>query len=110
MGWFDNNTEIVEKFEQYNQYSDSGNEEHKAKLSHELIGGAAAFEAAKAYEEHVARNGKPDSHAKAKEFIAGAIGAFVDREVETKGLDFIDREEAKRHGRRHAEEALQQEY
>lgn len=30
---------------------------HEAKWSHELIGGAAAFEAAKAYENHVARNG-----------------------------------------------------
>lgn len=31
---------------------------HEAKWSHELIGGAAAYEAAKAYEEHSARNGK----------------------------------------------------
>jgi hypothetical protein len=52
--------------------------------------------------------GEPDSHAKAKEFLAGAIGAFVDREVETRGLDFIDKEEAKRHGERHAEEQLRQ--
>lgn len=36
---------------------------HKASLSHELIAGAAAFEAAKAYEKHCAENGKPDSHA-----------------------------------------------
>jgi hypothetical protein len=37
-----------------------------------------------AYESHVAANGKPDSHSKAKEILAGAIGAFVDREAETK--------------------------
>lgn len=36
---------------------------HKASLSHELIAGAAAYEAAKAYEKHCADNGKPDSHA-----------------------------------------------
>ena len=29
---------------------------------------------------------------------AGFAGAFVDREVETKGLDFIDREKAKYQG------------
>ena len=29
---------------------------------------------------------------------AGFAGAFVDREVESKGLDFIDRERAKRDG------------
>lgn len=31
---------------------------HEAKWSHELIGGAAAYEAAKAYEDHVAKNGE----------------------------------------------------
>lgn len=29
---------------------------------------------------------------------AAFAGAFIDREVESKGLDFIDREKAKRHG------------
>jgi hypothetical protein len=62
------------------------NAPHKAELSHELIGGAVAYEvgphlfrlfidvliilqAAKAYENHCAKNGKPDSHAKAKEIL-----------------------------------------
>lgn len=40
---------------------DAGNEEHKSKLSHELIGGAAGFEAMKAYEQHCQQNGKPQS-------------------------------------------------
>ena len=39
------------------------NAPHKAALSHELIAGAAAYEAAKAYEKHVAKNGQPDNHA-----------------------------------------------
>lgn len=38
---------------------DPNNEHHKAKLSHELIGGAAGFEAMKAYEDHLKREGKP---------------------------------------------------
>lgn len=50
--------------------------------------------------------GQVDDHAKAKEIIAGLVGAFVDHEVETKGLDFVDREEAKRHGQDHAERQL----
>ncbi|KAF4501670.1 phosphoglycerate mutase family [Fusarium agapanthi] len=109
MGWFEeNNTEVVQEYNQYDQFSE--NKEHHAKLSHEIIGGAAAFEAAKAYEDHVAKNGKPDSHAKAKEFLAGAVGAFVEREFETKGLDFYDKEEAKRHGERKAHEELQYQY
>lgn len=31
--------------------------------------------------------------------MAGLAGAFIDREAETRGLDFIDREKAKRHAR-----------
>src|SRR5262245_22321517 len=34
----------------------------------------------------VAANGHPDSHAMAKELLAGFAGAFIDREVETKGV------------------------
>ena len=33
--------------------------------------------------------------------MAGFAGAFIDREVETKGLDFIDREKAKRQAEQH---------
>ncbi|KAG2348940.1 hypothetical protein BDR05DRAFT_872840 [Suillus weaverae] len=59
---------------------------HQASLSHELLGGAVAFEAAKAYEDHCARNGRPQSHALAKEIMAGFAGAALDRVVETKGV------------------------
>ena len=31
--------------------------------------GAASYEAAKAYENHVAENGEPESHARAKEIL-----------------------------------------
>ena len=83
-------------------------------------------QAAKAYEKHCAENGKPDSHAKAKEIMAGFAGAFIDRMVETKGvrcshfpiatgwltlprynqLDFVDRERAKRHAKDKVEEVV----
>jgi hypothetical protein len=42
---------------------------HKAHLSHELLGGAAAFEAAREYEKHVAKNGQPQNHVLAKELL-----------------------------------------
>ncbi|KAI8712923.1 hypothetical protein NCS52_01392000 [Fusarium sp. LHS14.1] len=103
MGWFDNDSDQAQAYDQV------VNRPHEAEWTHELLGGAAAFEAAKAYEDHVSRNGHPDSHARAKEILAGAIGAFVDREVETKGLDYVDREKAKRHAQRQAEEQLAQE-
>ncbi|KAI5475677.1 hypothetical protein MNV49_001052 [Pseudohyphozyma bogoriensis] len=78
-------------------------DKHKAEWSHELIGGAAAFAAAKAYEKHQAEKGKPVNHALAKELIAGFAGAEVDKLFETKGLDFIDREKAKHHAKKEAE-------
>ncbi|KAH9844327.1 uncharacterized protein C8Q71DRAFT_732144 [Rhodofomes roseus] len=87
MGWFDNKED---------DYNNVVNAPHKAELSHELIAAAASYEAAKAYEKHVSANGKPASHAEAKELLAGFAGAFVDRIAETKGLDFVDREKAKR--------------
>jgi hypothetical protein len=36
--------------------------------------------------------------------MAGLAGAFIDREVETRGLDFIDRERAKRQAQDHIEQ------
>ncbi|KAN0134604.1 Protein of unknown function (DUF3759) domain containing protein, partial [Lactarius tabidus] len=92
MGWFNDDHNASQC---YNDYQTTG---HQATVSHELISGAAAFEAAKAYENHCAENGKPVSHGKAKELLAGFAGAFIDREVETRGLDYIDKEKAKRQG------------
>ncbi|PWY87379.1 putative phosphoglycerate mutase family protein [Aspergillus heteromorphus CBS 117.55] len=103
MGWFSGNSEQAQFSEQFSNFD--GSEQHKAKLSHEVIGGAAAYEAMKAYEEHQAKNGKPASHAEAKEILAGLAGAFIDREFETKGLDFIDKERAKHHAKQQLEEA-----
>jgi len=104
MGWFGDDHDYAQN------YDEVSNAPHKAELSHELIGGAAAYEAAKAYEDHCAKNGKPDSHAKAKEIFAGLAGVAVDRLVETKGLDYIDREKAKRQARQNCDEVIVQDY
>ncbi|KAI5475678.1 hypothetical protein MNV49_001053 [Pseudohyphozyma bogoriensis] len=112
-------------------------EHHKAQLSHEMIGGAAAFSAMKAYEDHQRSMGKPVSHAIGKEIIAGIAGkssssllstplqefqltifcvtrralagAEVDKLFETKGLDFFDRQKAKHHAERQAQKMLREE-
>ncbi|KAF8549091.1 hypothetical protein OG21DRAFT_1488838 [Imleria badia] len=83
MGWFSDDHQDA-----YDAYDSAP--PHQASLSHELIAGAAAFEAAKAYENHCEENGKPASHALAKEILAGFTGAAIDRVVETKGLDALD--------------------
>ncbi|KAF9167548.1 hypothetical protein BGX21_000077 [Mortierella sp. AD011] len=104
MGWFDSDSD------QASAYNQVQNAPHKAELSHELIAAAASYEAAKAYEKHVEKNGKPDSHAKAKEILAGLTGAFIDRLVETKGLDYVDKEKAKHHANKQLEEVSITEY
>ncbi|KIM52808.1 hypothetical protein SCLCIDRAFT_32381 [Scleroderma citrinum Foug A] len=104
MGWFSSDSDEAQAYETVT------NAPHKAQLSHELIAAAASYEAAKAYEDHKARNGQPDSHAKAKEIVAGLTGAFVDRIVETKGLDYIDKQRAKHHANEQAHAALANEY
>jgi hypothetical protein len=52
------------------------------------------------------KKGHPQGHAEAKEILAGFIGAFVDREVETRGLDFVDRERAKKYAQNETEGRL----
>ncbi|CAI7572145.1 unnamed protein product [Penicillium glandicola] len=100
MGWFSDDSEQAQAHGNFN-----GQSEHEASTIHELIAGAASYEAAKAYEDHVAKNGEPDSHAKAKEILAGFAGAFIDREVETRGLDFVDKEKAKYQARQQVHDA-----
>ncbi|KAH8915747.1 hypothetical protein BT69DRAFT_1251206 [Atractiella rhizophila] len=105
MGFFSTDSDVAKASDEV-----YGTEGHKAHWSHELIGGAAAFAAAKAYEEKQARDGKPANHALAKELIAGIAGAEVDKLFETKGLDFIDREKAKHHAKKEAEAAIADDY
>ncbi|KAJ7219010.1 hypothetical protein B0H12DRAFT_325588 [Mycena haematopus] len=92
MPWFHHESDEAQA------YQEVTNAPHKAALSHELIAAAASYEAAKAYEKHCEENGKPASHAQAKEILAGLAGAFVDRMVETKGLDSFDKQKAKHEG------------
>lgn len=54
--------------------------------------------------------GEPVNHAFAKELIAGIAGAEVDKLFETKGLDFLDREKAKRHAKEQAEQMYDHQY
>ncbi|CAG7916175.1 unnamed protein product [Penicillium olsonii] len=106
MGWFSDDSDQAQA---YNAVQNGDyHEKHESSKIHELIAGAASYEAAKAYEDHVARNGQPESHAKAKEILAGFAGAFIDREVETRGLDFVDKEKAKYQAREHAHNAYDQ--
>lgn len=64
----------------------------------------------KAYEDMERREGKPANHAMAKEILAGLVGGEVDKLFETKGLDYLDREKAKRHAIESAHEEYDNRY
>ncbi|CAF2989334.1 unnamed protein product [Rotaria sp. Silwood2] len=66
---------------------------HHSSWIHELIAGAAAM---KAYEDYVHNTGTELSHSTMKEMLAGFAAAKIDKLFETKGLHFLDQEEAKR--------------
>jgi len=53
---------------------------------------------------HMAATGKPVKHALAKEVLAGFVGAEVDKLIETKGLDEIDKIRAHEHAKKNAEQ------
>lgn len=53
---------------------------------------------------HIIHLGKPESYEEARVIMAGIAGAFIDREVETRGFDFIDTEKAKRQARKNIDE------
>jgi len=103
MGWFDSDSSQAQAYDQVNNAPDN-----QASFTHELIAGAASYEAAKAYENHCDQNGNPGSHQEAKEILAGFSGAAVDRLAETKGLDYIDREKAKRDATQDVSQAYDQ--
>lgn len=48
---------IADDSDQAQAYDQVNNAPHRAEFSHELIAGAASYEAAKAYENHVSENG-----------------------------------------------------
>jgi hypothetical protein len=80
-------------------------DQHEGKFSHELIAGAASFEAARVFENRQRSEGKPVNHALAKEMIAGIAGGEVDKLFETKGLNYLDRDEARRQAQQQSGQA-----
>ncbi|GJJ68918.1 hypothetical protein EMPS_01264 [Entomortierella parvispora] len=79
---------------------------HESHWTHELIAGAAAFQAAKLYEQQH----PGDKHSLSKEILAGMAGAEADKLFETKGLDFLDREKAKHQAKKEAERLYDEQY
>uniref|UniRef100_A0A1D1Z239 Cytochrome P450 71D10 n=1 Tax=Anthurium amnicola TaxID=1678845 RepID=A0A1D1Z239_9ARAE len=84
---------------------------HKGHLSHEIIAGAAAFEAMKAFEKRKEeQTGQKDKHATLKQIFAGLAAAEADKLIETKGLDALDKKQAKEQAAESANKLYDEKY
>ena len=86
---------------------------HHGELTHELIGGAAGFEAMRLYERHCEREGIVGHHKLGKELIASFAAAEPAEAVELideRKLNRPDRERAKRRAIAQTEHLYEQRY
>jgi hypothetical protein len=79
-------------------------------VTHELLAGAAGFEAMRMYEHHREREGIPERHELAKELLTAFVAAEIDRHFDTGHYHHLSRHEARRMARDQAEWLWQQQY
>jgi hypothetical protein len=92
----------------YAQVYDEGRPRHE--ITHELIAGAAGFEAMRMYEHHREREGIPEHHELAKELLAGFATAEVDKHFENGYYDHLDQEQARFQAQQQADYLYDQQY
>jgi hypothetical protein len=79
-------------------------------VTHELLAGAAGFEAMRMYEHHREREGIPERHELDKELLAGFAAAEVDKHFEGDRYRHLDRHETRRLARDQAEHLWRERY
>jgi hypothetical protein len=92
----------------YDQVYGGGRPPHE--VTHEVLAGAAAFEAMRLYERHREREGIPEHHELAKELLAGFVGAEIDKHFENERYGHLNRREARRLAREQADSLMRQQY
>lgn len=76
-GWGDNKRELLKEEDLQQAHKKVYKEKKKAKFSYELLAGAAAFEAVRAWEKKKEEEGEEVHHSLTKEVIAGLAAAEV---------------------------------
>ncbi|CAG8623352.1 12970_t:CDS:2 [Ambispora leptoticha] len=100
--------ESVEKH--HKKFHETDKEElkkHESHVSHQLVAGAAAFEAFKLYQK---KRNPDEKHSNAKAALAALVAAEADKLIETKGLDFVDKQKAHHQAKKAAEEMYKEKY
>jgi len=81
-----------------------------AEVSHELLAGAAGFEAMRMYEHHRENEGITEHHGLGKELVAGFAAAEVDKHFENGGFGHLDRQQAQFQAQQQAQYLYDQQY
>jgi len=79
-------------------------------VTHELLAGAAGFEAMRMYEHHREREGITEHHGLGKEMIAGFAAAEVDKHFDQGRYGHLDREQARMMAQQQAHGLYDQQY
>jgi hypothetical protein len=89
MGLFD----FLNARDAYDNVYDDQRPRHE--ITHELLAGAAGFEAMRMYEHHREREGITEHHELAKELLAGFAAAEIDKHFERGHYGHLNRGEAR---------------
>jgi hypothetical protein len=104
MGFFD----MSGAQDSYGQVYDDQRPRHE--ITHELLAGAAGFEAMHLYEQHRENEGITEHHELGKEMVAGFAAAEVDKHFENGYYDHLDREQAQQQAQQQANYLYDQQY
>jgi hypothetical protein len=104
MGFFD----FLGAQDAHEQVYGGGRPHHQ--VTHELMAGAAGFEAMRMFERHREAQGVPEHHQLVKELLAGFVAAEVEKHFERGVYGHLDREKAQQAAQQQAEALYQQQY
>lgn len=104
MGFFDRDQARVAYDQVY------GDDYPRHEVTHEMLAGAAGFEAMRMYEHHREDEGITEHHELGKEMLAGFATAEVDKHFETGYYDHLDQEQARYDAQQQADYLWQQQH
>jgi hypothetical protein len=92
----------------YDQVYDDQRPRHE--VTHELLAGAAGFEAMRMYEHHRENEGITEHHELGKELLAGFAAAELEKHLEKGYYDHLDREQLQYQAQQQANYLYDQQY
>lgn len=87
-----------------------GNGRRDQDVTHEVLAGAAGFEAVRLYQHHREREGIAERHELGKEMLAGFAAAEVDKHFSSGRFGHLDRDQARLQAQQQADHLWQQQH